>query len=336
MNKFKYIFKRLKSMDYLSFFYTIKRIHQKTSKNSFIIFLDIIYCGFKYMAGYVDYEVFEFYNIKKEQRGTIITRGINNKYVKELNDKNYFKYIDNKILFNEKYNKFLKRDWLDLRKTSIEDFSKFIKNKKAIMAKTIDLCCGKGIEKIIYNSNINLEKLYYNLKQNKQFLIEEYVYQHEDINKLYPESVNTLRIVTLLKDNNPHVVFVGLRIGNLGNVVDNFNHGGLLAYVNSNGIIEEPAIDKQGKTYDIHPYTNTKIVGYKIPYFDEAISFAKELALITPEIKYTAWDISITNNGPVVIEGNPFPGHDVYFSKMHIEKKKAGLLLTFQNILYAN
>lgn len=333
MNKFKYIFKRLNNMDYLSFFCTIKRIHQKTNKNSFIIFCDIIYCGLKYMAGYVDYEVFEFYNMKKEQRETVITRGINNKYVKELNDKNYFKYIDDKILFNEKYNRFLKRDWLDLRKTSFEDFSKFIKDKKVIMAKTIDLCCGKGIEKITYTSNMNLEKLYYTLKENKQFLIEEYVIQHDGMNKLYSEAVNTLRIVTLLKDNIPHIAFIGLRIGNLGNVVDNFNHGGLLVHISHNGIIDNPAIDKQGKTYEVHPYTNTKIVGYKIPMFDEAISFAKELALVTPEIKYTAWDISITNKGPVVIEGNPFPGHDVYFSKLDVQKKKVGLLPTFQTIL---
>lgn len=336
MNNLKYILKRLKNMDYLSFFYTINRIHKKTNKNSFIIFCDIIYCGFKYMAGYVDYEVFEFYNMKKDQRKTIITRGINNKYVKELNDKNYFKYIDDKTLFNENYNKFLKREWLDLRKTPFEDFSKFVKDKKTIMAKTINLCCGKGIEKIIYSSNTNLEKLYYNLKENKQFLIEEYVSQHEDMNKLYPESVNTLRIVTLLRDNVPSVAFVGLRIGNSGNVVDNFNHGGLLTYINNKGIIDTPAIDKHGRYYESHPYTNTKIIGYKIPYFDEAISFAKELALVTPEIRYTAWDIAITNNGPVVIEGNPFPGHDVYFSKIHLKKKKAGLLPTFQNILYAS
>ena len=266
MNKIKYIFKRLKKMDYLSFFDTIKRIHLKTGKNSFILFCDIIYCGFKYMAGYVDYEVFEFYNIDNKIRKTIITRGINNKFVKELNNKEYFDCIDNKILFNEKYSKFLKRDWLDLRKASLEDFEKFVKDKKIVMAKTIDLCCGKGIEKITCEENMDLSNLYMVLKNNKQFLIEEYVVQHDYLNKT-------------------------------------------------------------------HPYTNTPIIGYKIPMFNEAVAFAKELALVTPQIKYTAWDISVTNNGPVVIEGNPFPGHDVYFSKLNVQKKKAGLLPTFQEVL---
>lgn len=336
MNKIKYIFKRLKNMDYLSFFSTIKRISLKTNKNCFIIFCDVIYCGFKYMAGYVDYEVFEFYNLNKNQRKTVITRGINNKFVRELNNKDYFECIDDKILFNKKYNQFLKRDWIDLRESSLDDLSNFIKSKRVIMAKTIDLCCGKGIEKICYNNNLDLNKIYNDLKQNSQFLIEEYVLQHDKMNKLYPDSVNTLRIVTLLKDNIVNIPFVGLRIGNLGNAVDNFNHGGLFVPINKDGIIEDSAIDKQGNLYEIHPYSHTKIVGYKIPLFDEAMSLAKQLALITPEIKYTAWDIAITNNGPVVIEGNPFPGHDLYQSKLNIMKNKVGLLPTFQKILFNN
>ena len=336
MNKLKYIFRRLRNMDYLSFFITIKKVHLKTNKNSLIIFFDIIYCGFKYMAGYVDYDVFEFYNLNKQQRKTIMTRGINNNFVKMLNDKDYFKYIDNKILFNKKYNRYLKRDWIDLRECSLDNFIKFITNKKVVMVKAADLCCGKKIEKIVYNDDLLLEKLYNKLLENKQYLIEEYVYQHDNLNKLYPESVNTLRIVSILKDNKVYIPFTGLRIGNLGNVVDNFNHGGLFVPINEKGIIEDQAIDKQGNLYEYHPYTNTKILGYKIPFFNEAINLVKELSTITPEIRYTAWDIAITNNGPVVIEANPFPGHDLYQSKINVIKNKVGVLPTFETILLSN
>lgn len=53
-------------MNYKNLFETAKRISKKTNKNSVIIFLDILYCGIRYMAGYVDYEVFEFYNLNSE------------------------------------------------------------------------------------------------------------------------------------------------------------------------------------------------------------------------------------------------------------------------------
>ena len=59
MHKIKYLIDRIIHMDYKSFFKTIKKIHIKSNKNSFIIFIDIIYCGIKYQAGYTDYDLFE-------------------------------------------------------------------------------------------------------------------------------------------------------------------------------------------------------------------------------------------------------------------------------------
>lgn len=334
MNKIKYLFKRIFHMNISGMFETIKRIKKKTNKNSLFLFIDIIYCGIKYMAGYVDYEVFEFYNMDKEKRKTVITRGINNKFVKLLNDKNYADIIDNKIIFNKTYNDFLHRDWLDLRETSLEDFEKYITNKKEIIAKPVALSCGKGIEKIVYEDNMDIGKLYNKLQENKQYLIEDYVKQHPAMNDLYPESVNTLRLVTILKDRVANIAFASIRIGNSGNVVDNFNSGGLFTTIDEDGVIRKPAIDKKGNIYEKHPYTNTTIVGYKIPFFDEAVAFAKELAKVTPQIRYTGWDICITPYGPLVIEGNPFPGHDIYQSKIHLSEDGKGKLQAFEKLIY--
>lgn len=333
MNKIKYLLKRIFNMNTHEMFETIKRIKKKTHKNSLIIFLDIIYCGLVYMAGYKDYEVFEFYNLNKKQRKTFITRGINNKFVKLLNDKEYINIIDNKILFNIVYNDFLNRKWLDLRKTKLEDFKKYLKNQKIAIAKPIDLSCGKNVEKIIYNDKLNIDKLYIKLKQNKQYLIEDYVRQHKELNRLYPESVNTLRIVTILKDDICNIAFRSIRIGNNGNIVDNFNNGGLFTTVEEDGIIRKPAVDKLGNVYNNHPYTNTEIVGYKIPFFKEAIEFAKKLAKVTPKVRYTGWDICITEKGPIVIEGNPFPGHDIYQSKIHLNENGEGMLPKFKKLI---
>lgn len=334
INKIKYLIKRIFNMNFSGFFNTIKRIKIKSNKSYIYIFIDIIYCGIKYMAGYTDYETFEFYNMNKKQRKNVITRGINNKFIKILNNENYMKLIDNKILFNIIYKEFLKRDWLDLRKTSEKNFEKYIKTKKIIIAKPIDLSCGKNIEKIEYSENQNLEKLYKKLKENKQYLIEDYVIQHEDMMKLYPKSVNTLRIVTILKNNIPQIAFTAIRIGSKNNIVDNFNSGGLFTTVDKDGIIRKSAIDKKGNIYENHPDTNTKIIGFKIPFFKEAIEFSKKLALITPQIRYTGWDICITENGPLVIEGNPFPGHDIYQSKIHLNNSGEGKLRDFEKLIF--
>ena len=87
MKKIKYIFKRILEMNYKKMFTTINEIHKKTKKSKIIIFIDIIYCGFKYQAGYMDYKLYEMYNMNNQERKTVLTRGINNQLIKR-----YFLY----------------------------------------------------------------------------------------------------------------------------------------------------------------------------------------------------------------------------------------------------
>ena len=82
-------------MNYKGFFQIIKEVHEKTNKNSILIFLDIVYCGLKYQAGYIDYNLYEMYRMNKFERKTIITRGINNEYIKKYNNPNFIKYFLN-------------------------------------------------------------------------------------------------------------------------------------------------------------------------------------------------------------------------------------------------
>ena len=46
-------------------------------------------CAVKYGAGYMDYDLFEMYNLTPEQRDTYLTRGRNNALVVKYNDKAY-------------------------------------------------------------------------------------------------------------------------------------------------------------------------------------------------------------------------------------------------------
>ena len=89
MRKLSYLIKRIFNMDYKRFFCTVNEVKQKTGKSKIFIFFDIVYCGLKYQAGYLDYLLFEMYKLNKNQRKTILTRGINNAYIKKYNNPNY-------------------------------------------------------------------------------------------------------------------------------------------------------------------------------------------------------------------------------------------------------
>ena len=333
LRKIKYLFARIINMNYAQLFQTVKTVRSRCKKNSIYLFFDIILCGFKYEAGYMDYLVFEFYNLSAEERKTYVTRGINNKIVRMSNDKDHWYKFENKVEFNRIFSDYIKRDYIDLTNSSAEDFSSFLEGKEYVIAKPIDETCGRGVEKISVKQISDINELFTRLKNEGQRLVEDFVIQHSELNRLHAGSVNTLRIVTLLDDHNtPHVMFCGIRIGN-GGIIDNINNGGMASVIDQNtGIITKPGADKAGKTYLKHPLTDTEIVGFKVPMFFEALEMVKRASLIVPEIRYAAWDVSISDSGPLLIEGNHFPGHDIYQFSVHMDGK-IGLLPKFKEII---
>ncbi len=232
MGRIKYLFKRIIKLDYKNMVKIAKAISKKTNKNFFAILIDMIKCGLKYQAGYYDYQEFEFYNLTEEQRKTYLTRGKNNEIVKRFNDKSSFYKFENKIVFNKLFDKYLKRNWMVLD-NNLEDFEKFFKENKSIIVKPIDAEGGRGVEKFVYDNNINCKELYDKLVENNQLLIEECIKQHEDMNRLYSKSVNTMRMFTFYKNGKSYFLQAVLKIGN-GGVVDNFSSGGMYTYVDSN------------------------------------------------------------------------------------------------------
>ena len=136
---------------------------------------------------------------------------------------------------------------MELTESNYDEFVEFTKKHKEIIVKPVDQSCGQGIE--IFNvTSKNVKEIYENLLETKRILIEEVVKQCKEISKLHPSSINTLRIVTL----NHQIVASYIRIGNKGNVVDNFNHDGVAAPINiETGIVDYPAIDKMDHIYNI-------------------------------------------------------------------------------------
>ena len=73
-------------MNYRQMFRKIDEVHEKSGKCRLFIFLDMVYCGIVYQAGYMDYWLFEMYDLNRSQRKTILTRGKNNAFIKRYND----------------------------------------------------------------------------------------------------------------------------------------------------------------------------------------------------------------------------------------------------------
>ena len=63
----------------------------------------------------------------------------------------------------------------------------------------------------------------------------------------------------------------------------------------------------------------------------QSINAMKKVNKVVDDVNYVAWDIAITDKGPVVVEGNPYPGY-YYQCPVHTPNK-IGVVPVFEKIL---
>lgn len=332
MRKMKLLLKRIRHINFDRMFDMINRVHQESNRNQLLILLDMIYCALRYNVGYLDYYVFGFVFCNAKERKTFMTMPVNNYLFMKLNDKQGREDFDDKLKFNEIFNDYLGRDWLDLRCAKYEVFESFTKKHSIIFVKPVDAFSGKGIEKIDISKVTDIHELYQSLIEHKQYVVEECLIQHPDLDVLNPTSINTMRVTSLIKDGAVHIMYTLLRTSDGTKSIDNIGSGGYYAPINADGYIFKPGFTEQDGAHEFHPYTHTRFEGFAVPYYHEAVELIKTCALLKPEVRYCGWDVAITKNGPVLIEGNPMPGYDIPQNHFHLVGK-TGLLPKFKEIL---
>ena len=325
----------IRGMDTARMRATAKTVAAEAHRSVPLIFCDMVWCGFKYRAGYLDYSLFHFWDLNAKQRATVLTRGKNDRYVAALNSKEEWDVFDKKPLFLERFAPYVRRRWLDLESpdTDAAALRAIVEDLGTVIVKPRDGTHGDGVEFVRAAEVTDYDALLAHLRRTGQTLCEEVIKQHPDVNAIWPGSINTIRTVTILKDGEAHVVATYMRIGNSDRPVDNFNGGGMAVPVDpATGVILSPARDKAGVLYECHPATGTRFEGYQLPLWQEVLDLAKSAAQVVPSIRYVGWDVAITPDGPVLVEGNQYPGYDIYCLPGQ-NPSKIGMLPTLEAVI---
>lgn len=300
-----YLFERICRMDKRAFLRAVGYVHERSGKSYVGVLWDMVYCGFKYQSGYSDYVEFEFYRLNAEQRGTYLTRGKNNRLIKKYNLRECCGVLEDKSVFNQQFNQYLHREWIDLRCCSFEDFCAFADRHSVIVGKVVNGEGGYGVD--VYRTGGVKRKLYRLLLRRGETLVEECIMQNAEMSRLYDGAVNTLRLFTFCDGVQSYYLNGVLKIGN-GGSVDNFSSGGMYTFVNEDGVVDTPAIDKNDKEYVVHPISHEEIMGFKVPLFKEAVEMVCEAHRGVRGVGYIGWDVAIGEDSPMIVEGNSFPG----------------------------
>ena len=313
MSRLQYFWHRLVRMDWKAMWKTTGLLKKRSGKGRLWLMADMLKCAVKYNAGYIDYKIAQMYKLNDEQRKTVITRGISNEIVRRMNPKEYWHLFDDKAQFNELFKEWIPRKWLLIgEKTDPEALFALYRNNTQLIGKPLEGSSGQGIKKYLAEDwKDGPEAFLKTLKDDGIGILEEIVIQHPKMASLCPTSVNTCRIATLFGDKQQGIVYAFLRIGN-GKVMDNVDCGGMAARIDlDSGKLLTVGADKQGNTFIKHPMTNTSIIGFEIPFWEEAKAMCMKAAEKVPQMRFIAWDVAITENGPTFIEGNSFPSHAI-------------------------
>lgn len=193
-----------------------------------------------------------------------------------------------------------------------------------ILTKSPDVFCksmdgenGVGVfhveykEGIIINGKQADETEFWNVIGNGTFLIQERIIQHPEMSRIYPTSINTLRIDTVrnLKTGEINLWPSMMRMGAFGSHIDNASQGGIMVNIDLvTGKLDEYGyreshFDGGGIFYE-HPNTKVKFNSFEVPFFKESVEKCVFFHSMLKDIHSIGWDVVITPDGPSFIEGN--------------------------------
>lgn len=263
----------------------------------------------KYCWDFKEFFLFRYESLSDEERKEFITSSEVDGFCRKVNDPSQINILSNKIETYRTFKSHFKRDAVIIENAgplrNNKSLLDFIQTHTSFIIKPAHLSCGKGIELIDAASPAEaLDLAEKCIEPNADYIIEELIQQAEEMKKINPHSVNTVRVPTFNANNAVHILHPIIRFGRNGSIIDNLTAGGICGAIDIDSGQIIAASDLNGINYTEHPDSGEKIIGFTIPRWEEAIKLAKDLSATLPRMGYCAWDLALTKDGWAIVEGN--------------------------------
>jgi len=223
-------------------------------------------------------------------------------------------------------------DWIRFF-TELQVSTIVVKPVLGVYARSVRLLRREGVSWIdARGRRLSPEELTRDLRQDKDynsFVVQERAYPHPRLVELSgTDYMQTLRVVTIVSPREgARVVFPLVKVIAGSSAVDNFSYGAtgnFLAPINlTTGRIECARAARPGgvgtEVVERHPVTGVAFAGYEVPLWHEACDLARRAAMSFLPLVTIGWDIGITPDGPLLIEGN------AWWDPVHTMEKKMDL-----------
>jgi hypothetical protein len=166
-----------------------------------------------------------------------------------------------------------------------------------------------------------------------EFIVQEVIHQHPELDRINPYCLNSVRIITLLtRDNDVKFLASMLRTSSKKIPIDNFSLGGIVIKIDmETGRLKVPGfmIGRTIKRVSEHPITGVPLEGFAVPYWNEVKETVAKAQKVFSELKAIGWDLAVTPDGPVMIEGN------IEWGTTGIQATNGGLLTAENRALFS-
>ncbi|MBQ7288443.1 MAG: hypothetical protein IJW78_01825 [Clostridia bacterium] len=199
--------------------------------------------------------------------------------------------------------------WYDSNMQNIDEInlSKLINAEPAaFIKKATNSFGGKGVQ-FISAENSEMFSAFEKAIENigGDIVVQRPLKQHPSLSAINESSVNTIRVLSLLREDGVKIYSSVLRMGIAGSRVDNASSGGITCGITEDGTLKEKAFKPSGEVYNVHPTSGLEFGGYSIPSFEKIKELVNKAHPMVPHFKMVSWDFAVNEQGnPIMIEAN--------------------------------
>lgn len=203
-----------------------------------------------------------------------------------------------------------------------ERFPPVVEREGAVVVKPIAGTMGRDVYKVRHDGDAftvngdrhSTAELRAWVRELDGYFVSSFVEQHPFEDRICAGATNTVRILTA-KDPATGELFVASAVHRFGNAstgpTDNWSGGGFAAPVDVETGELDPLVTYSAargrREIDHHPDSGARVADTYVPEWDRIKRTVLEVARVHEEIPYVGWDVVLSADGPMVLEGNTAP-----------------------------
>lgn len=286
-----------------------KGLSKRCGKSAFFLTNDIIRAKRQNHISLEEYEWVGYYNMTPLQKRTVSTLWTRAELRKKHTKRHYKCVLMNKYIFSKVFSEYCGRDCIRTVELTAESLRCLAEKSGKVVYKPVSKGQGRGVRVIPVGNEEGLSAAMSRIKALPAGIVEEFICQHDELNRLNPSAVSVVRFYSVCTPAGVYI-FAPVLTTSITMDISNGCKDALTAIADiRSGVVITDAIDQQlMKAHATHPVTGVGFKGFQIPFWSETIEMMKKAVTEASYISNIGWDIAITNSGPIIVEANTIPG----------------------------